>query len=297
MTPPPGPDPTPLIQFDRVSFAYDQAPGSGPGFHLRDVSLTLHAGELIAIIGQNGSGKTTLGRLGNGLLAPTSGRVLVQGEATRGKSVADLAPQVGYVFQNPDHQLFAPTVTADVGFGPRNLGLSPAEIEARVQAALGSLGLTALADHHPLLLSYGERRLVALAGVLALGSPALILDEPTAGLDHAHRDLVLDVIHQRQRDGAGVILITHDFDLVAAHADRVVVMARGDIVGDGPPRAVLTDAALLAAADLAPARITRLAQRLARLGIAADVLTVPEFAHDYEAVYRRAHPLPGQEPD
>ena len=295
MTTAPGAESTPLIQFDRVSFHYDQPPGIGPGFRLHEISLSLAPGELIAIVGQNGSGKTTLGRLGNGLLSPTGGRVLVQGVDSRGKSVAELAPHVGYVFQNPDHQLFAPTVAADVGFGPRNLGLSPAEVEVRVQAALEALGLTDLAGHHPLLLSYGERRLVALAGVLALDSPALILDEPTAGLDQAHRDIVLEVIHERQRHGAGILLITHDFVLVAAHADRVVVMARGEIVGEGAPRAILTDADLLARADLAPARITRLAHRMGRFGIAPDVMTVPEFAHEYEAAYRKARQRRDQE--
>lgn len=278
----------PIVQLDQVSFAYDPVTGSGPGFRLRDVSLSLHPGELVAVIGQNGSGKSTLGRLCNGLLRPTGGRVLINGEESRGRDVAELAPLVGYVFQNPDHQLFAPTVAEEVGFGPRNLGLPPDEVSARVDAVLADLDLRELSDQHPLLQSFAIRRLVALAGVLALGSAALVLDEPASGLDREQSSRLFDIIHQRQRQGTAILLISHDFGQVAAHADRVIVLTEGAVVGDGPPRAILTNPGLLAAAGLAPTQITRLAHLLAPHGIPPDLLTVSELARAYTELYRRA---------
>jgi energy-coupling factor transport system ATP-binding protein len=284
----PVPAEAPLIRFEQVSFSYDHGT-AGPAFSLRDIDLTLRPGELVALIGQNGSGKTTLARLCNGLLRPTAGRVLVGGQDTREREVAELARNVGYVFQNPDHQLFAPTVAEDVAFGPRNFGLPPDDVERRVRTVLSELDLSALAERHPLVLSYGARRLVALAGVLVLGSPTLVLDEPTAGLDREHQDRLFRVIHQRRDDGSGVLLISHDFALVAVHASRVIVMANGAILGEGSPRAILTDASLLATAGLAPTPITRLAQLLARHGIPEDVLTEPELAAAYARRYREMH--------
>lgn len=278
----------PVIQLDCVSFTYDMAADAGPGFRLREVSLNLLPGELVAVIGQNGSGKSTLGRLCNGLLTPTRGRVLVNGEDIRGRDVAELAPLVGYVFQNPDYQLFAPTVAEDVAFGPRNLGLPPDQVVARVDSVLDDLDLRALADQHPLLQSFAVRRLVALAGVLALGSPALVLDEPASGLDREQSGRLFEIIHQRQRQGTAILLISHDFGQVAAHADRIIVLAEGAVVGDGPPRAVLTDPGLLAAAGLAPTQITRLAQLLAPHGVPPDLLTVSELASAYAELYRRS---------
>ena len=280
--------PAPIIQLDQVSFAYDSLASSGPGFHLRNVSLGVAPGELVAVIGRNGSGKSTLGRLCNGLLKPTGGRVLVNGEDSSGRDVAQLAPLVGYVFQNPDHQLFAPTVAEDVAFGPRNLGLPPADVAARVDTVLADLGLWELAAAHPLLQSFAVRRLVALAGVLTLGSPALVLDEPASGLDRQQSSQLFHIIHQRQRQGTGILLISHDFGQVATHADRVIVLAEGTVVGDGPPRAILTDAELLAAAGLTPTPVTRLAQLLAPHGIPLDILTVDELVGAYAVLYRRA---------
>ena len=275
----------PRLHFDRVSYAYDDT-GAGPRFTLADASLALAAGELVAIIGPNGSGKTTLARLANGLLRPRSGRVLINGRDIAPEPVAALASRIGYVFQNPDAQLFAPTVAADVGFGPRNLGLDAATVDARVAAALASLDLTAVADRHPLLLSYGARRLVALAGVLALATPVLILDEPTAGLDAAAAGRLLRAIEARRTRGDAILLISHDLDLVASHATRVVVMAGGRIIAHGPPRAILTDRALLTTAGLAPPRVTHLAQALAAHGIAADRLTVDELVDAIAARWR-----------
>ncbi|MDQ3411316.1 MAG: energy-coupling factor ABC transporter ATP-binding protein [Chloroflexota bacterium] len=280
----------PKLRLETVSYTYDHPAGAVPDFTLREISLALYPGELVAVIGQNGSGKTTLARLCNGLLRPTNGRVLIGGEETQTRSVAELAPRVGYVFQNPDHQLFAPTVAEDVAFGPRNLGLPAAEVERRVQAALTDLAITSLADQHPLLLGYGGRRLVALAGVLALGSPVLILDEPTSGLDQASGDRLFQVLHRRRERGDAAVLISHDFALVAAHASRVIVIAGGRLVAEGEPRRVLTDPALLARAGLAPTGLTRLAHLLEPLGVPADVLSVEEFAEAYERVYRRTRP-------
>ena len=288
----PRPESAPLVVVERVSFRYDEdaAPDRRP-FALRDVDLTLSRGEIVALIGRNGSGKTTLARHLNGLLKPVSGWVLVGGEDTRRTTVARLATRVGYAFQNPDHQLFAATVADDVGFGPRNLGLLPPAVERRVATALAALGLEAFAGHHPLLLGHGTRRLVALAGVLALGTDVLVLDEPTVGLDRRASERVLKVLHERRLQGGGALIITHDLALAAAHATRIALLCDGELIADGPPRAILTDAALLAQAGLAPPAVTRLARALAPFGVRGDVLTTEEFCDGYAAAYRRLrHP-------
>ena len=204
------------------------------------------------------------------------------GDAT----VATLAAHVGYAFQNPDHQLFAPTVADEVAFGPRNLGLTEAEVAGRVAAALAALDLSALAQRHPLLLGYGIRRLVALAGVMALGAPVLVLDEPTVGLDHRAVERVLGVLRARRQRDEATLIISHDLAMVAAWATRVVALGAGRVVADGPPRAVLADESLLRLAGLAPPTVVRLAGTLAPFGVRPDVLTPDELCNSYASVWR-----------
>ena len=272
---------------ERASFRYGEpSSASAHPFALTEIDLTIVRGEVVALIGQNGAGKTTLARHLNGLLKPVTGRVLVAGEDTRHVGVSRLAAHVGYAFQNPDHQLFAATVAEDVAFGPQNLGLPSLEIERRVASALASLGLEAVRERHPLLLGYGMRRLVALAGVLALETQLLVLDEPTVGLDRRAADRVLAVVHERQAKGGAVLVITHDLALVAAHATRVVVLREGKVVADGPTRPVLTDAQLLAADGLTLPAVTGLGRALALLGVRPDALTVDEFCDSYASAYR-----------
>ena len=276
--------PKPPVIVDDISFHYDDPAGpAAPQFALRGIRFTLDRGEIVALIGQNGSGKSTLARHLNGLLTPTAGRVLVAGHDTRRTPVARLAAHVGYAFQNPDHQLFAPTVAADVAFGPRNLGVSTAATEQRVAKALAALDLTPVATRHPLLLGHGTRRLVALAGVLALDADLLVLDEPTAGLDRDAAGRVLTVIAAHQRRGGSALLITHDLALVAAHASRVVLLHEGRLLADDTPRTVLADEPLLTTAGLAPPLMTRLGRALAPHGIRPDALTVAELCDSFVA--------------
>jgi cobalt transport protein ATP-binding subunit len=244
---------------------------------LRGVSLRVHQGEFVAFIGQNGAGKTTLAKHLNGLLKPTSGEVRVMGVDTRTASVAVLARTVGYVYQNPDHQIFAQRVRAEVAFGPKNLGLSPTEIDERVAHALELVGLTEHADDFAFSLGRGQRQKLAVASILAMRPPVLVIDEPTTGLDKRGATSILDLLSTWNAAGQTIVVITHDMALVAERVPRTVVVHDGGILADGPTRAVLPDSSLLARAFLRPPQVTRMAQRLAEYDIPGDILTVAEL--------------------
>jgi energy-coupling factor transport system ATP-binding protein len=225
--------------------------------------MAIQDGEAVAIIGQNGAGKTTLVKHFNSLLQPTSGSVWVGDWDTRDKSAAQLAHRVGYVFQNPDDQLFQSSVRAEVMFGPKNLGMPQNQIDTRTQGALRTVDLGWATDRHPYDLSPGERKRVALAAVLAMDTPALVLDEPTTGQDHVGVALVGEIVEGLKAQGKTVITITHDIDFCAEHFERVVVMASGKILLDGESRSVLAQADLLAHSFVEPPQLVRLAKRLA----------------------------------
>lgn len=205
---------------------------------LDGVDLRIRAGERVGLIGQNGSGKTTLVRHLNGLLRPTSGRVLVDGMDAAALTVAQLAGRVGLVFQDPDRQIFAGSVRAEVEFGPRNLGRSGGELRTAVTEALASTGLTGEENTNPYDLGQSRRKLLALASVLAMRTPVLVLDEPTTGQDIAGMALVRAVVAAVASEGRTVIAISHDMPFVAEAFERVVVMRDGRIILDGPPEAV-----------------------------------------------------------
>ena len=224
----------PAIEFEAVSFAYPDGTQA-----LRDVSLTIRPNERLAIVGQNGSGKSTLVRQLVGLLRPTAGRVLLDGADVAGVHVAELARRVGLAFQNPDRQLFAGRVSAEVEFGPRNLGVGGAEMERRVRSALEAVGLDTEAETNPYDLGYSRRKLLALASVLAMRTPVLILDEPTTGQDARGVARVREVVARAAAEGRTVIAITHDMRFAVAAFERAVVMREGRVVADGPPAAVL----------------------------------------------------------
>ena len=213
---------------------------------MRDVSLAVAAGEFIALLGANGSGKTTLAKHLNGLLKPTGGGVRVNGRDTRPLRVAELARTVGYVFQNPDHQIFAATVEEEIAFGLRLQGLTPAEVTERVNWALAILNLEAHRATPPALLGWGQRRQVAVAAVLATHPQVLVLDEPTGGLDARSREELMAAVTTFNRSGGTVILITHNMRLVAEYASRAVVMAGGQVVFDAAPRALFERREILA---------------------------------------------------
>lgn len=200
---------------------------------LRDVSLEIPAGSRVAIIGQNGSGKSTLVRHFNGLLRATEGRVLVAAQPVGRTHVADLARRVGISFQNPDRQIFSANARAEVGFGPKNIGLRGRELEVRVSHALDQVGLAELADANPYDLGFSERKLLALASVIAMGTPAIVLDEPTTGQDANGVSRVKRIVGELSAEGRTVVAISHDMTFVAEAFERVVVMRDGRVILDG----------------------------------------------------------------
>ncbi|PKO21410.1 MAG: hypothetical protein CVU38_14930 [Chloroflexi bacterium HGW-Chloroflexi-1] len=281
--PPPNHSANPLAALSQIvveNLSYTYADGTTA---LQEVNLILPPGEFVAILGPNGSGKTTLAKHFDGLLKPTKGRVLVERRDTRTARVAELARLVGYVFQNPDHQIFAPTVREEIAFGPRMQELPASIAGQRVDDALARFGLTPYADLPPALLGFGQRRQIALAAVIATQPKVLILDEPTGGLDGRSRQELLDVVAGFNALGRTVILITHDMRLVAEYAHRAVVLLNGRILFDGSPRALFHQPEFLDQAGLALPPITRLADRLAPEGMAPGVLSSAEFAAAWQA--------------
>jgi energy-coupling factor transport system ATP-binding protein len=210
------------IRWDGVSHAYDGEPV------LRDVTLAIEPGESVVLLGHNGAGKTTLTRMLVGLVRPTAGRVLVGDWDAARKRPDELARRIGYVFQHADQQLFARTVRADVAFGPERLGLG----DGGVDPVLAELGLAPYASRHPYDLPSPLRKLVTIAGVLAMQCPVLVLDEPTAGFDGELRQVVLAALRARLAAGITVIAVSHDLALVRALATREIVLEHGTLVGD-----------------------------------------------------------------
>jgi energy-coupling factor transport system ATP-binding protein len=248
---------------------------------LRGVSCSIAPGTWTAIIGQNGSGKSTLAKLCNGLLRPRQGRVRVWGEDMRGRPVGEIARQVGYLFQNPDHQIFAPTVRQEIAFGPDNLGLSASETERRVDDSLALFGLETYAERPPAMLGYGLRRQVTVASLFAISPSILMLDEPTTGLDWGNTRLLLDRLHGLHRDGHTILFITHDMRLVAEHAERALLLHHGQLVAQGATRQIFSRPELLARVSAVPAPVTCLSQELRAWGMEGDSLTVEAFYREY----------------
>jgi energy-coupling factor transport system ATP-binding protein len=243
---------------------------------LKGVSLTIQDGEFVAIMGENGAGKTTLVKHFNGLLKPTKGKVLVDGVETTKVSVATLARTVGFVFQNPDHQLFSETVEEEIAFALKNFGFSQDVIEKRVEWALNLLGLTQYRKTSPFMLSGGERKRVALASVLAWDPKILILDEPTIGQDYQQKEKLRQFILQMKAQGKTVVIVTHDVEFVAECNPRVVLMRGGKIVADGEARKILTDPEILEQASIVPPQIAQIFINLSDLGFPKDVIDVYE---------------------
>lgn len=244
---------------------------------LKNISLEITKGECVAIIGQNGAGKTTLAKHFNGLLKPSSGKVYIKGRDTAPLKVSELARTVGYVFQNPDHQIFHDTVAKEVAFGLKNLRLAGREVAERVAAALEAVGLSDYCQAHPYSLSKGQRQRVALASVLAMQTEAIVLDEPTTGQDYRESVQIMDMVKALNEKGHTIVFITHDMSLVARYAKRVIVLCKGEILADGDGRSILTRPDLLKKTCLYPPQITALAQALAKYAITPDVLSVEEM--------------------
>jgi len=232
---------------------------------LDGVSCRIGAGEFVAIVGRNGAGKSTLAGHLIGFLRATAGTVRVEDEDAAGQPVSVLARRVGYLFQNPDHQLFMDTVAGEVGFGPRNYGID--DVEGRVGRALEQIGLTAFAARPPQSLSRGQRQRVAVASILAMEPRVMILDEPTTGQDRGHLHALLNDMVELHRSGRTVLLITHDLTLVASYAERVLVMDGGRLVFDGTPEAFFDETALLASLGWNPPVAVRLGRTLGWRGV------------------------------
>jgi len=225
-----------VLELRRVSHAY------GEHTALREVSLAVNAGEFVAVMGRNGSGKTTLLKCAVGLIKPKSGEVRVRGQAIRDRRVEDVAAQVGYVPQNPGALLFADTLRDELRFTLKNHGLDDGQTAS--SDVLAALGLDRLAEAYPRDLSTGERQRAALASIFVARPSILLLDEPTRGLDYLNKQRLIETLKGWQRQGTAIVMATHDVELVARAADRVALMAEGEIVVDGSPRAVLGESAI-----------------------------------------------------
>ena len=271
----------PIIRVENLHFAYN-AESENPIVALRDINLEIQRGEYVAIIGHNGSGKTTLAKHLNALLIPTEGDVWVKGMNTKDRShLRDIRSAVGMVFQIPDNQIVATIVEEDVAFGPENLGLPPEEIRERVDWALGIVDMLPFRKRAPHLLSAGQKQRVAIAGVMAMKPECLVLDESTTYLDPAGRRDVLDVIRRlNEEEGITVVAITH-FMHEAVWADRVIVLERGRMVMEGPPREVFGQVERLRALQLDIPQVTELAYELhkRRSSFPANLLTVGEIVN------------------
>jgi energy-coupling factor transport system ATP-binding protein len=243
---------------------------------LKGISLTIKDGEFIAIMGQNGAGKTTFIKHFNGLLKPASGTVRVDGQETVKTSVAALARNVGFVFQNPDNQLFSETVEEEIGFALKNFGFDKETIEKRITWALNLLSLEQYRKTSPFLLSGGERKRVALASVLAWDPQTLILDEPTIGQDHDQKEKLRQFIMQLQTQKKTVVIVTHDVEFVAECNPRVLLMREGKIVADGNAKDILTNPQLLSESSIVLPQIAQVFTKLSSLGLPKDVIDIYE---------------------
>jgi energy-coupling factor transport system ATP-binding protein len=269
----------PIIEVIDVSYTYPNGIKA-----LEGVNLKINRREFIAIMGENGAGKTTLVKHFVGLLKPTEGRVLIDGVDTSEATVASLARKVGLVFQNPDDQLFAESVEEEITFALRNFGYGEEVIAKRVDWALHLLDIERYRGSSPFTLSGGERKRVALASVLAWDPEVVVLDEPTIGQDYAQKERLRHFLMQLRSQGKTTIIVTHDVEFVAECQPRVILMAEGRIVADGPARRVLSDVEVLEKASITPPEVVKVMRSLKRYGLPTDVLDIEEAA---EAIARR----------
>ncbi|WP_281624977.1 energy-coupling factor ABC transporter ATP-binding protein [Senegalimassilia anaerobia] len=251
-----------MIEFKNVSASYD---GELP--ILRDVSFRIPDGDFVAFVGTNGAGKSTTMRLINGLLKPSSGQVLIDGAPTTQLRTSQLAAKVGFLFQNPDRQICCSTVREELLFGFRAQGRADAEAQAKVDAMIERFGFDG--DAEPFLLNRGTRQLLALASIIVMEPPVVVLDEPTTGLDFRECAKVMDVIAELNARGTTVIMVCHDMEVVADYAKRMIAMTAGQVVADGETFVVLRDRDVLARTRLLPPQMVDVSLRLAEDGAVA----------------------------
>jgi len=243
---------------------------------LKEINLTIEAGEFVAFVGQNGAGKTTLAKHLNGLLKPTSGNVIVNGMNTSQYDTSHLSKTIGYVFQNPDHQIFSVTVEKELEFGLKNAGFKGKEIKERVDQVLQYTGLERYRSVHPFSLGKGERQMIAVASILVLKPKLLIIDEPTTGSDWVGIQTMMGLIRNLHDAGTTIIMISHDMDLVAQYAKRVIVLKDGRILLDGTPQDVFSNEQILHHSAIIPPQLCRLSSQL------KDILSHETFIESSE---------------
>ncbi len=231
---------------------------------LNDVSITVEDNDMVALLGKNGAGKSTLFLHFNGIYKPDHGEILVDGKPIdySKKGLLDVRTKVGIVFQNPDDQLFAPTVQEDVAFGPLNMKLPKEEVERRVTESLKRVGMSGFERKPPHHLSGGQKKRVAIAGVLAMKPKIMVLDEPTSGLDPKGASHILQLLYELNKEGIAIIISTHDVDLVPLYAKRLYVIKEGKIIKEGTPKEVFDDVTTIRGANLRLPRIAHLAEIL-----------------------------------
>lgn len=264
----------PAIELKNVCFAYPN------GFKaLSNIDIEIQKNEFVAIIGQNGAGKSTLLKNITGLLKPTSGEVLINGNNTKNISIAKLSTHLGFVLQNPDRQLFADTVYEEVAFGPKNLKLPPEQIEQRVQESLEIAGLCDIKDKFPPALSAGERAKVVIASVAAMRPDIIVLDEPTTGQDHRGCHQIMNIAKKFHQLGHTVIMVTHHMALVAEYAKRTIVFCKGAVLLDDTTEEVFSKPEILKESYIIPPQITQLGMLLKQpLDTSKVFLNVDELA-------------------
>lgn len=276
----------PIIELKDISYFY----ASSKTKALDSVSLRIYPGEKIAILGANGAGKSTLFRQFNGILKPSSGQILINGQEITRKNIKQVRQTVGMVFQNPDDQILAPTVEQDVAFGPMNMGLPEEEVERRVAEALELVHMSGFEERSPHHLSGGQKKLVAIAGILAMRPRVVVLDEPTAGLDPLTASQVINMIEEMNLQlGITVILSTHDVDIVPSFADRVYVIHHGQIGAEGTPEEIFSKCDLLTHAHLRMPRIAEVFRLLQESGVDANIQITPSEARDEILRLLRVH--------
>lgn len=251
----------PIVEYEDVEFAYEAGTPV-----LRGIDLTVSRGEFITVIGQNGAGKSTFAKQFNGLLKPDSGSVSIHQNGdwldTQATPMKTLASAVGYVFQNPDDQIFHTRVDREIAYGLKNLGVPEAERQDRIDGVLRDVDLEGRDDGNPFSMSIGERQRLAIAGVLVMEPDVIVVDEPTTGQDRTQARRIMEILRAYNERGHTIIVITHDMALAAAYTDRLLVMSDGTIIADGPPEEVFLESEHLEQTNIRPPQITRLGAAL-----------------------------------
>ena len=271
-----------MIETHNIRFGYEEDSDA-----LCDVNLRIDEGEIVAIMGQNGAGKTTLAKHFNGLLKPRTGEVRINGNSTQGFSVAELSKTVGYVFQNPNHSLFAESVEQEILFTLKNYGFSKEEIEKRLENTLETFNLESFRETSPFTLSGGERKRVSLAATLCLTPDIVILDEPTTGQDARQKQTISQVIEKLHKEGKTLVLISHDTEFVVELVDRIIVMAQGEIIADGDTEKILSNQQILDLGGLQLPELTRFALEVAKTTeFPTDLIRMDEVVQAVKSLQR-----------